>query len=351
MANACGHDLFLLKEQNAKLLAENRRLIEKNNKIVQDHKELRIKQPAVDSEDYEARIQKLKDKVTALKNEVTTLQSKAGENLLAYASSYHLSGRVDKGSTTVKYYGFDRYGDIGDFTSVSDSDDARRPTQRSYYYDDRDTYQQTRLEEGLFDWLQEWCLLNSDKIERQRMLERKTNLPTVRKLVEDLRDVELEIRQTHENLASQKKKKRQLKRKLIVLADETPVVTTNETMLKRKLFTFCHIMSQPQQELDLAWYPKSVGDTVLSEREIVKIFHQVMTAMRVLHRELVENPKQRDKNFKPRKFNPNQWRILHGQQGTQPDRLVETYVSTMEDARLAATALQNLIYCWKEDML
>lgn len=85
----------------------------------------------------------------------------------------------------------------------------------------------------------------------------------------------------------------------------------------------------------------------------------MMTAMRLLHRELVEKPQEEDKKFKPRKSNPNQWKILQGpgrdRHGSrmynhekEPDRLEENYVSTMEDARLAATALQNLIHSWNE---
>lgn len=90
-----------------------------------------------------------------------------------------------------------------------------------------------------------------------------------------------------------------------------------------------------------------------------RIFHQVMTAMRILHHELVEKPKESDKKFKPRKSNPNQWKTLlgpgrdsHGQ-GMHAyekghDRLEEVWVCTAEDAGLAATALQDLIYSWNE---
>lgn len=70
-------------------------------------------------------------------------------------------------------------------------------------------------------------------IERQRVLESKKNAPTVRKLVEDLRDTEDGIRKTYRGLAAQKKKKRQLKRRLVMLTDTTPVVTTDKTILKK----------------------------------------------------------------------------------------------------------------------
>lgn len=91
-----------------------------------------------------------------------------------------------------------------------------------------------------------------------------------------------------------------------------------------------------------------------------RIFHQVMTAMRVLHRDLCEKPKEEDPDFKPRQPNPNQWKILQGpgrdnngrrMVGSckeEPDRLEENFVSTMADARVAAMALQNLIHSWNE---
>ncbi|SMQ52236.1 unnamed protein product [Zymoseptoria tritici ST99CH_3D7] len=328
----------MLKEQNAKLSAENRRLAEEKIKIATENTGLRRKQAAATSDEYAARIEKLKDRLTtsndivaALKSKVTALKNKSEENSLAR-----------KGSTKIKYDGWKL---LWDNISVSDSDDEGRPGEQSYYHEGRDTKSHTRLEEDLFEWLRDWCSDSADKIERQRMLDRKKNEPTVRKLVEDLRDVEDEIKKAYEGLADRKKKKRQLKRKLIVLVDEEPVVTSDEALLEKKLFTFCHVMSRPQQELNLAVFPKTIGDKMLSEREIVKIFHQVMTAMRVLHHELVEQPREEDKKFKPRKPNPNQWKILHG-----PDQIVENYVSTMEDARLAATALQNLIYRWNEGL-
>ncbi|EGP85584.1 unnamed protein product [Zymoseptoria tritici ST99CH_1A5] len=376
----------MLKEQNAKLSAENRRLAEEKIKIATENTGLRRKQAAATSDEYAARIEKLKDRLTtsndivaALKSKVTALKNKSEENSLAYVScgrcqyangirntlcsrcflpAHHYSGRRRKGSTKIKYDGWKL---LWDNISVSDSDDEGRPGEQSYYHEGRDTKSHTRLEEDLFEWLRDWCSDSADKIERQRMLDRKKNEPTVRKLVEDLRDVEDEIKKAYEGLADRKKKKRQLKRKLIVLVDEEPVVTSDEALLEKKLFTFCHVMSRPQQELNLAVFPKTIGDKMLSEREIVKIFHQVMTAMRVLHHELVEQPREEDKKFKPRKPNPNQWKILHGpgrdrhgcrmyNDTDEPDQIVENYVSTMEDARLAATALQNLIYRWNEGL-
>lgn len=87
-----------------------------------------------------------------------------------------------------------------------------------------------------------------------------------------------------------------------------------------------------------------------------------MSAMRLLHHELVETPKESDKTFKPRKSNPNQWKILlgpgrdsHGSRmydaEKHSDRIEEVWVSSMEDAGIAATALQNLIHNWNEGLI
>lgn len=139
----------LLEEQNAKLLAENRRLVEERDKIALDNRELRGIQPAADPDFQQALIQKLQDKIAALKE-------KADEDSLAYASCgncRHAHGIRDvlcsgcfmsasahgglghdrKGSTKITYYGWDSYGDT---VSVNDSDDERRPTDKSYYYED-----------------------------------------------------------------------------------------------------------------------------------------------------------------------------------------------------------------------
>lgn len=263
----------LLEEQNQKLLAENRRLTEEKNKITQENRELRKKQPAVNPEEYIALIKKLKEKITALKK-------KADEDSIVWEScgncdrghgikhtlcsgcfmpAHDSMGRGRKGSTRINY------------TSVSDSDDGEgKLYDRSHYYEDLNTKIHTRLDQDLFDWLQDWCVENSDKIEVLRAQEREKNKPTVRALVEDLRDAEAEIRKTYKSLAGQKRKKRKLKRKLIVLTDETPVVTDDETVLKKKLYTFCHIISQPQGEYDASRFPCLVGNKLLTEREAVK---------------------------------------------------------------------------------
>lgn len=89
-----------------------------------------------------------------------------------------------------------------------------------------------------------------------------------------------------------------------------------------------------------------------------------MSAMSLLHDDLVEKPREEDHTFKPRKPNPNQWKILQSPRRDcrgrrkmthdfhdseeESDRLEEDYVSNMADARLAARALQNLRHSWNE---
>lgn len=171
------------------------------------------------------------------------------------------SGGNSKGSTRVEYHGF--------ATSVSDSEVDGRSCDYSHYFEDMNTYHNTRLKQELFDWLQDWCVQNSDRIERRRALESKKSLSTRDKLAEDLRVVEGGIRKSYKTLAEQKKKKRHLKRRLIVLADETPVVTTNESILKRKLYTFCSIMALPLRNFDCSQFP-TFDEEVLKERDAVR---------------------------------------------------------------------------------
>lgn len=274
-----------LEEQNAKLLAENRLLVEEKNQVVRDNRELRAKQSVADPVDHTALIKRLKDEITALKKKAeeekdSLVYATCGDCRYGHGIKHVLCSGCfmpasdsfpgdRKGSTQVKYYDLESYGPT---VCVSDSDDEGRPTHdRSYYDEDRNTQRETRLEQGLFDWLQDWCLQNSDNIERQRVLERAQNEPAKRTLIGDFRDIEDEIKKTYEALAIQKKKKRQLRRKLIVLVDKTPVVTTDKTLLKKKLFTFCRVMSQPQQMFDCLRFPNLAGDRkLMSEREAVK---------------------------------------------------------------------------------
>lgn len=94
-----------------------------------------------------------------------------------------------------------------------------------------------------------------------------------------------------------------------------------------------------------------------------RIVYQIMSAVRLLHHDLVEKPKE-DHTFKPRQPNPNQWKIFQGpgrdchgrrkmthdshDSEEESDRLEEDYVSNMADARLAVRALQNLRHSWNE---
>ena len=126
----------------------------------------------------------------------------------------------------------------------------------------------TRLRPSTFKFLQDWCIRNEATIERQRMLERQESESTIRKLAEDLRDIELVIHESYKALARNKKKKRQIKRKLLVLSDETQVVTNEPGLLKKKLYIFCNVLSQPLFEFDYTKYPMIDGST-LSERDVV----------------------------------------------------------------------------------
>ena len=293
-----------LRDAHGLLLAENKRLMEEKEKIANENREIRARQLAGNSERQKALIQEQKDKIAtmaqtisaqtvreaSLNSQLTSLKNKAKDDSGIYIEcencrdsygirdtlcaacfmpAYEWDARTRKGSTKVKHHGFDAYGDIGIVTDVSDSEDEGRSYDQSYYHEDRDPYHDTRLKEDLFEWLQVWCLQNSSRIERQRVLERNNNSPTIRKLVEDLRDIEREIRKSYKTLAEHKKKKRQMKRKLIVLADETPVVTNDETILKKKLYTFCRIMAMPLRGFECSRFPK-FDDKMLRERDAVK---------------------------------------------------------------------------------
>jgi hypothetical protein len=174
-----------------------------------------------------------------------------------------------KGSTKIPTPWHHYWDDI----SVSDSDGDPQRTADWYicrYQEGLNTKHHTRLEQDLFDWLHDWCLENSNKIETQRLRDRRTNEPTVRKLAQDLKDIEYDITKTCMSLADQKKRKRQMKRKLIVLVDETPVVENHKSLLTKKLLTFCRIMALPPTEFDCERYPRLDGDKMLTEPEAVK---------------------------------------------------------------------------------
>ena len=76
-----------------------------------------------------------------------------------------------------------------------------------------------------------------------------------------------------------------------------------------------------------------------------------MSAMRVLHEDVVEAPKRADKKFKHRNPSPPKWQVLQTQtdyRGRQSNALEEKYVSNATDARMACTALQTMLWLWQE---
>jgi hypothetical protein len=272
----------LLQKQITELRAEKQQLLTENQRLVEVN--LRAEQHTTDSEHQRALIQKLKAKVAAHQDEIQALKDEAKGNSIESVCCFNdcrmgrgvsqltcsecfmpakdVNGRNRKGSTKVRRHNLST-------VSVSDSDEAK-PISWHDYRDSWITKTNTRLDDGLFNWLVDYCLDNSDKIERQRVRERNENGHTVRRLIEDLRDVEDEIRKGHERLAGKKMRKRQLKRKLIVLTDEAAVVTADESNLEGKLYTFCSILSQPQHAFYPAYFPKLNGDKLLTERDAVK---------------------------------------------------------------------------------
>lgn len=68
--------------------------------------------------------------------------------------------------------------------------------------------------------------------------------------------------------------------------------------------------------------------------------------MRLLHEDFVEAPKREDRKFKPRKPHRGKWQVL---QDTSHDpsmikKFERVYLVSMEDVRMACTALQNLLF-------
>lgn len=94
-----------------------------------------------------------------------------------------------------------------------------------------------------------------------------------------------------------------------------------------------------------------------------RIYDQVMGAMRVLHHDLVEAPKAADPKFKHRNPSPAKWMVLKTAPGPTGSYtyfhsseldgtpLEQSYASNEKEARMACTALQNLLYRWQEDTL
>ncbi|KXT14210.1 hypothetical protein AC579_7555 [Pseudocercospora musae] len=211
-------------------------------------------------------------------------------------------------------------------------------------------YQETRLEPGAFEWLEAWCEDNADRIELQRAKEREQNGAELRILAREKVDVEGEITKLKRRLVEQIKEKRGIRRKLIVLTDEQRLDASDGMDVGKKLFLFCKTMGYPQYDFRRAHF-----EFVRSETELVRIYHQVMSAMRVLYQDLVEEPKKADKKFKHRNPSPTKWQVLYLAQpdygGRQRYPLEEQYASNAKDARMACTALQNLLYSWQQGVL
>ncbi|KXT06598.1 hypothetical protein AC578_8528 [Pseudocercospora eumusae] len=210
-------------------------------------------------------------------------------------------------------------------------------------------YEETRLKPGAFEWLEEWCEDNADRIELQRAKEREENEAELRILAREKVDVEGEITKLKRRLAEQIREKQGIRRKLIVLTDEQRLDSSDGMEVGKKLFLFCKTMGYPQYH-----FRRGHFEFVRSQTELVRIYHQVMSAMRVLYQDLVEEPKKADKKFKHRNPSPTKWQVLYP---PDPDHesekcpLEEQYASNAKDARMACTALQNLLYSWQHGLL
>ncbi|CAK4033814.1 Hypothetical predicted protein [Lecanosticta acicola] len=238
-------------------------------------------------------------------------------------------------------------------SEADDSDDSRRGGVQSHWDHPSNLATNTRLKGDAFEWLVEWCEQNADRIESRRVLERIQNGHEVRRLVQDLNDNDEEMDKILMNMTRMKVKRRSIKRKLLVLTDEEGLISENGLATKKKVYLFCTIMASPKYDFHRSGMP-----FVKTERELVQIYHQVMSAMRVLHYDYVELPKLADKNFKHRNPSPAKWMVLKPPLGrfdlrgdqleNAEDPLVQNYVSSEQDARMACTALQNLLWNWQK---
>lgn len=75
--------------------------------------------------------------------------------------------------------------------------------------------------------------------------------------------------------------------------------------------------------------------------------------MKVLHYDLGEEPKKEDKAFKARNPSPTRWQVLgnthvNAYRPLMGSPLQENHVSSDQEARMACTALQNLLYEWQQ---
>ncbi|KAF7189136.1 hypothetical protein HII31_09558 [Pseudocercospora fuligena] len=366
-----------------RLMSENQQLLEDQHGIINDHKkyivQLLAERDTASSQLDDAktqlqtanlRVEKYKDlaerrklHITASKKKIAELEAENAErssrkrlrNMVSLDSDDVIMYPRKKIATEFRYD--NEYGGES-WTHVSDTEDdasglriiPKEVAERMEELWRRNIYHDTRLEECAFEWLGEWCEDHADRIEQQRARERVENQLDLRKVAREKVDVEGEIRKLKKRLAEQIKKKRGIKRKLIALSDEQRLDASEGMEIGKKLFLFCKTMGYPQYDFRRAHF-----EFVRSETELVRIYHQVMSAMRVLYQDLVEEPKKADKKFKHRNPSPTKWQVLYLPQpdygGKQRYPLEEQYASNAKDARMACTALQNLLYSWQQGLL
>ncbi|KAF2764269.1 hypothetical protein EJ03DRAFT_33899 [Teratosphaeria nubilosa] len=203
----------------------------------------------------------------------------------------------------------------------------------------------TGLDPDFFDWLAVWCEQNAGRIERQLTTARAANEHELRRLHFESCDIRDEVEELERRLAEKNKERRRVKRQIVVRDDAEPLVSDNSLSLD-KVYLFCRIMACSRLDFYDTQYP-----FVKNERQLVLIYHQMISAMRVLYRDFVEERQQADKKLKPRKPNPNKWKILQNNFSDTNRKLEEQYVSSEKDARMACTALQTVLYLWQQELL
>lgn len=169
-----------------------------------------------------------------------------------------------RGSTRISNPGW------GGFTSsnVSDSEGELKPDPFLSRMKEegwvRRIQRDTRLDEGAFDRLVEWCEDNIDRIETRRASERTKNGHEVRRLMQDLRDNRDKLEKRQQKVGKTMKARRQIKRRIRALTDDDPLVSENGLSLEKKLFVFCMVMGAPYYDFARNTYPfvKNEGDLV-----------------------------------------------------------------------------------------
>ncbi|EME77219.1 uncharacterized protein MYCFIDRAFT_200550 [Pseudocercospora fijiensis CIRAD86] len=251
------------------------------------------------------------------------------------------------GEDTRQFVYEDRFGDFS-YTTISDSesedeamhvfDEHMRKAMEKHW--DLNLQQDTRLDPGAFGWLEEWCKDNLDRIEQLRAKERSANKREVSNLAKEKVNIKLDIRRLEKQIKQKNERKKTVLRKMLVLSDEEKLHADGGLAVEKKLFLFCKVMGRPEYDFRMGHYP-----FVKKERDLV------MSAMKVLHEDVVEAPKRADKKFKHRNPSPPKWQVLQTRtdyRGRQSNSLEEQYVSNATDARMACTALQTMLWLWQE---